>query len=373
MIVAIDARDVRQPLSGIGRYTNNLICGLQIAGDAEVEKIVLLTSSREVFAGLRGDPRFVFEPAPDRRSLLKAGRAVRRILARHRVDVLHTPDAFGLLASNCRRVITIHDLIPIRCRHWLHRSVKSRAWPLWLAWLRLQASRCDHIVTVSEFSRLDIMEALRVPADRVSVVYNGIAAPQDSAGGGRQLKETLPGKIVYVGRRDPYKNIDGLIRAFAALRGRVPFATLRIVGAADGRYRDAERLAATLRLGSAVEFSGYLDEASLDMAYRQAAVLVFPSFYEGFGLPPLEAMARGVPVVASNRASIPEILGDAALLVDPADVTAMAAAITRVLTDRELAENLAASGLRQVKKFSLVEQGRGTISIYKHVLASGCG
>ncbi len=370
MIVAIDVRDAHRPLSGIGRYTSNLVRGLQIAEDPDVEKVVLFASSGNVPSEQGRDPRFVVEPTPDRRSVLKAGRAMREALARHRVDILHTPDAFSLLATNCRRVVTIHDLIPIRCRHRLRRSVKSRAWPLWLAWLRIQASRCDHIVTVSEFSRLDIIEALGVPADRVSVVYNGIAAPKNSMGGTPLPRETLPGRIAYVGRRDPYKNIDGLIRAFAALRGRVPFATLQIVGATDRRYRGAEQLATTLGLGSAVEFSGYLDEASLDKAYRQAAVFVFPSFYEGFGLPPLEAMARGVPVVASNRASIPEILGDAALLVDPADVAAMATAITRVLTERDLAEGLAVRGLRRVKQFSLVEQGRGTINIYKRVLAS---
>ena len=159
--------------------------------------------------------------------------------------------------------------------------------------------------------------------------------------------------MLYVGRCDPYKNVPGLVEAFARLvrEGGVK-ARLRIVGSPDARYPEAGETARRLGVADRVEWSGYLDEEGLLKAYQEADVLALLSRYEGFGLPVLEAMACGTPVVCSNAASLPEVAGTAARLVEPEDVAGAAAALREVLANPETAARLRAAGLEQAQKFS---------------------
>jgi glycosyltransferase involved in cell wall biosynthesis len=237
----------------------------------------------------------------------------------------------------------------------LHRSAKGRyAW-LWRQWLRLQIKRADLVHTVSDHARADIGAAFHGAEGKLRTIYNAVApstavAPQLHTGGEVRL--------LYVGRSAPYKNIVGCIETVAALRKLGVTATLAIVGEPDPRYPEPEQAIRRLGLEDSVTITGHVDETTLGSLYRDASVFLFLSRYEGFGLPPLEAMAAGVPVVSSDRASMPEILGDAALLVDPDDQTAVVGAVCRIVEQPDLARALRERGLARAASFTTERQAR---------------
>ena len=180
--------------------------------------------------------------------------------------------------------------------------------------------------------------------------------------GGARAEKT----ILWVGRADPYKNLVGLIEAFAALRKqyRLP-VELRLVGPKDRRYPEASRRAASLGVADAVTWLGYLPDDRLVNEYQHADVFVQPSWYEGFGLPVLEAFACGMPVICSNKGSLPEVAGGAALTVQPQDMIGLTEAMRRVLTNSRLARDMRARGLRQAQKFTWEATARMTLETYK--------
>src|SRR4029453_11217046 len=202
--------------------------------------------------------------------------------------------------------------------------------PLGSLWFRMQCPSARAVITVSDFSRQELLEFLHLPQAKVHRIYNGVQLSKTTltAEDGRR-RFGLQGLIIsYIGRHDPYKNIAGLIRAFRHLRKEsASEVTLVIGGKIYTRYPEAQRLAASLGLERWVIFTDYLDEATRLALLRASSLFVFASHYEGFGLPPLEAMAEGIPVVASNAASLPEILGEAALFVAPNDVEGLARAM----------------------------------------------
>jgi glycosyltransferase involved in cell wall biosynthesis len=263
-----------------------------------------------------------------------------------------------------RAVVTIHDLIPLIFPHYTPRALKTRLLPLFRWVMREAARRAARLIVPSRSTAEDVIRELRVPEaerDRIVVVPEA-AGPQFSP------DPSVPRaarQVLFVGRRDPYKNLPTLIRAFARVRRELPDARLVVIGPPDPRYPEAELAAREEGLGEAVEWRGYVDGAGLVRAYREAAVFALPSRYEGFGLPVLEAMASGTPVVCGNRSSLPEIAGDAALLVDPDDGAALAAAIVRVLTDAGLAAGLRERGMKRAADFSWAATARATAEVYR--------
>lgn len=175
--------------------------------------------------------------------------------------------------------------------------------------------------------------------------------------------------ILYVGSFDARKNLLGLLNAFSKLRQHLPAWKLVIVGARKWKSTPVFEVVQRLQLEEYVHFTGFVEEADLPALYNGADLFVFPSLYEGFGLPVLEAMACGIPVVTSNTSSLPEVAGDAALLVDPMDVEAIAAAMQQVLSDPGLAAELRRRGLEQASKFSWERTARETLAVYEKVLA----
>jgi glycosyltransferase involved in cell wall biosynthesis len=211
--------------------------------------------------------------------------------------------------------------------------------------------RSDLVITVSESSRKDIFRHLHIPAeqqDKVLAIPEGVS---DRFRPAEKEKRDHP-VILYVGRFDPYKNVVGLIEAFARVVRECPGTRLRMIGPPDARYPEPRRRAVELKVDDHITWQGYVDGDELLRAYQQADVMVLPSRYEGFGLPVLEAMACGVPVVCSNTSSLPEVAGDAALLVDPADVGQCAQAITSVLTDPSRAGRLRQKGIERASEFT---------------------
>lgn len=382
MKVVLDARWILPCPSGIGVYTRELVRRLPALAP-ELEFTALFRSEAlraQTLAGL--DP----ERFPNLRSVRlpygpfsPAGQARLPLwLRRFRADLFHSPNymlPFAAFprdrAGRLRAVTTVHDVIPFVLPDHAPRSRKARLWPLFVRCVRESLARSDAVLTVSETSRRDLVTALRLAparAGRVRVVLNGVDetfAP--AADGGR------PGAgartVLYVGRMDPYKNLPLLMRAFAQLRKAVDFPVgLRVAGPEDPRYPEARRAAGALGISDAVHFEGFVSGPRLRELYRTSALLVNPSRYEGFGLPIMEAMRSGLPVVCADGGAQREVAGDAALVVPCNDAPALAEAMRRILCEPDLARRLRARGLERAEPFTWDKTARATLAVYRELL-----
>jgi glycosyltransferase involved in cell wall biosynthesis len=243
--------------------------------------------------------------------------------------------------------------------------------------MMMAARRASRILTVSHASKLDILRYLKVPASKIEVIYNALderlATPpsEEDVTRVRERFQLRAPFILYTGNIKPHKNVDRLIEAFAILRRRrSDDLKLLIIGDEISKYPNLRRLVHRFQLHQHVRFFGFVPEETLLVLYRLAAAFVFPSLYEGFGLPPLEAMASGTPVITSNVSSLPEVVGDAALLIDPMDPAAIADAMRRVLEDPALRADLIRRGCQRVKAFSWERSVARTREVYAEVLAA---
>jgi glycosyltransferase involved in cell wall biosynthesis len=294
------------------------------------------------------------------------------VLRRERPDVFHAPHYVLPPAVRCRSVVTIHDCIHLMFPQYLpNRAAYAYAKAsMWNA-----AKRSDRILTVSEASKRDILHFFDVPPEKVVVVYNAIderfwnVPNADDVARVRERYQLEHGFVLYVGNIKPHKNLVRLIEAFDELRKQGGFDALKLLIIGDEISRlPALRLAVhSHKLHKHVRFLGYLPDETLAVLYRLAAVFVFPSLYEGFGLPPLEAMASGTPVVTSNVSSLPEVAGDAAVLVDPYEPREIMEGIRRVLTEPALAQELRIKGLVRAREFSWERSVARTCELYKEV------
>jgi glycosyltransferase involved in cell wall biosynthesis len=238
---------------------------------------------------------------------------------------------------------------------------------------RLSARRAAKVIAISESTRQDVIELLGVPAERVVRIYCGAdprfrPLPAEEVAAFRQEKGLPERFVLFLGTIEPRKNAVTLIEAFAALIAAEPRRTENVqLILAGGRGWLAEPVYARveeLGLGERVRFTGYVPEAEKALWYNAATCFCYPSLYEGFGLPPLEAMACGIPVVTSNVSSLPEVVGEAALTVDPLDSVALCGALQSVLLDDDLRTELAALGPAQARLFSWHEAARQTADVY---------
>ncbi len=373
MKIGLDARWIFREISGIGLYTRELIRSLARA-DHENDYVLFfncaeLRDRTIAEAGLEGAANFTTHLLPF--GLFSPFNQLRLpgIIERMRLDVFHSTNYMIPLRrfGRVRCVVTVHDLIPLVFPEYTPRAWKSRLFFVYRRLMRAVAARADLILTVSQSSRNDVIRHLHAPPERVLAVYEGVTScfrpSAEPARGARSEK-----RILWVGRADPYKNLVGLIEAFGALRGqlRAP-VQLRLVGPEDTRYPEARRRAKELRLDDALVWLGYLPDARLVAEYQAADLFVLPSRYEGFGLPVLEAMACGAPVICSNKASLPEIVGPAAIKVQPDDIIGLAEAMRRVLSDARLAREMRENGLQQAAKFTWDATARATLQAYRKV------
>jgi len=371
----IDARWIFPQISGIGLYTRELLRHLP-GLDGSVRYTVLFdrpeVMEREMEGtgagaasnvGARLVPWGLFSPV----SQARLPGLLRRLEAR----VYHSPNyMMPYLAfppggrGPVRAVVTIHDLIPLLFPQYTPRAMKTRFLPVFRLVIREAARRATRILVPSRSTAEDVVRELRIPADRRGDV---VVTPEAANPVFRPDPDVRPAGpvVLFVGRRDPYKNLPALVRAFARVLREVPAARLVVVGPPDARYPEAEAAAREVRLGDAVEWRGYVDGPGLVRAYREAAVFALPSRYEGFGLPVIEAMACGTPVVCGNGSSLPEVAGDAAALVPPDDEGEIAAAVVRVLTDPAHAAALRERGLHRAAQFSWERTARLTLDAYR--------
>jgi len=376
--IAVDARWVFPELSGIGRYTLELLRQLGERGESFRFLVLVHDAERKAFieqaAGLAGHENFEFVELPYGVFSLRGQFAAARLLRERAVQIYHSTNFMIPLPAFPRKhphavkcICNIHDLIPLVHPEFTPRALKTRLFPVYRGLMHEIVRRTDRVLTGSLSAKSDIMRMLGVEEDHIAVVADGVderyvpGAEKPSVQGG-------PKTILYVGRCDPYKNLPGLVGAFAQMvREDGVDARLRIVGSPDERYPEAGQAAQRLGVADRVEWSGYLDDAGLLKAYQDADVLALLSRYEGFGLPVLEAMACGTPVVCSNAASLPEVAGAAALQVDPNDIMGAATALRDLLTRPELAADLRAKGLEQVKAFSWQTTADAVLRLYAEV------
>jgi glycosyltransferase involved in cell wall biosynthesis len=287
------------------------------------------------------------------------------------LGLFHAPGFVLPLFNSLPGVVTVHDLAYLL--YPAHFPTKRRHYFQWLVPPSLRRAR--RIITVSENSKRDLCRLLAVPEEKVRVIYNGVepqfrVATQPALVERVRAKYELPPKIVLsVGVLEPRKNLERLVQAFALLRQRGIEHRLVLVGAAGWGYENLLRLPRELGLDDAVRFLGFVSQADLPLLYNAADLFVYPSLYEGFGLPALEAMACGTPVVVSHVSSLPEVVGDAGVLVDPHSVEGIAEAIYRCLRSDGLREELREAGLKQAARFSWHEAARQTLQVYREVLA----
>ena len=373
--VAIDARWVFPELSGIGRYTLELLKQLGEIGGGFRYLVMVRDSERREFiereAGLAGKANVEFAELPYGPFSVRGQFAAARWLRERDVGVYHSTNFMVPLPAFPRRrphatkcLCNIHDLIPLVHPEFTPKALKTRFFSVYRALMHEIALRTDAVATGSESAKRDIVRLLGIPEDRIAVAPDGVDG-RYGPGGEKPSARGGPKTVLYVGRSDPYKNLPGLVEVFARLvREEGVDARLRIVGPPDARYPEAGETARRLGVVDRVERAGYLDDAGLVQAYRDADVLALLSRYEGFGLPVAEAMACGTPVVCSNAASLPEVAGNAARLVAPDDVAGAAAALKAVLTDPAEAARLRAAGLAQAKKFSWRTAAESILRLY---------
>ncbi|MBI5650675.1 MAG: glycosyltransferase family 4 protein [Chloroflexi bacterium] len=288
-----------------------------------------------------------------------------------RLDLLHALAFAGPRVIGIPWVVTVYDLSFIHFPESF--NVANR---LYLTWaVRDAMRRADRVIAISESTRRDLIKIFGGDPRKVQVVYCGADAAFAPGRNKNELAEfrarrNVPEKmILHVGTIEPRKNIVGLVRAFARAKraAHLPHR-LVLIGARGWKHAEVDAVIEQESLRDDVIFTGYVPQDELPNWYRAADLFVYPSRYEGFGLPPLEAMASGTPVVTSNAASLPEVVGDAAIQVAPDDQVALADAIIRALTDRAMREQMRARGIAQAARFSWECAGRATADIYHAVL-----
>jgi glycosyltransferase involved in cell wall biosynthesis len=357
--------------AGISRYTGHL---LQALADSDASDEFVVFQHRKHKTPLIQAPNF-------RRAALFAPvhhRLEQYLLAlelyRYRLDLLHSTDFIPPLYSPCKSVITVHDLAFLHYPHFL--TAQSAAY---YGLIDRAVVRADHIIVPSEHTRQDLVAQLGVDADKVSVIYeaaNPLFAPLpvDSTRAAVAARYGLPETyFLSVGTIEPRKNVTGLLQGFACLREKFGLdrpAGLVIAGGKGWLYEETLEAVRTLNLSEHTFFVGRVSDADLHRLYVGARGLLHVAHYEGFGLPPLEAMACGTPTIVSNVSSLPEVVGDAALLVNPRDSEEIAVAMHRLLTDDALHEELRQKGLQRARTFSWDKAAQRTLEVYRQVAAA---
>ena len=286
------------------------------------------------------------------------------------LDVLHSPDFLPPFRRNCRSIITIHDLAFLLYPHFLTKDSAR-----YYGQIDEAVRRTDAIIAVSEATKDDIVRLLGVPESRVTVVYEAASSvfrPIDKQQAGSHVRERFGVRgdyAFFISTIEPRKNVPTLLKAFRKLLNDYRLdLQLVLAGEKGWLYDEVFQLVTDLDLVDHVVFAGRVSTSELVSLYNAAQVLVAPSIYEGFGLTPLEAMACGTPAIVSNVSSLPEVVGDAGLLVDPYDVEQLAVAMWRAVTDSELRKSLITKGLKRASFFSWDRAARETLELY-HRLA----
>lgn len=389
--LAVDARFYGPLGKGLGRYTQEIvdnIIKISQADESRPFEFIIFLSPENFDEFLSDDPlvkkiKLNFRWYSLAEQILFPWR-----LAKEKVDLIHFPHFNVPILTPKPFIVTIHDLIltkfPTRRASTLSPLMyflKNIAYRLVIL---AAIKRARQIITVSQFTKNDIIDKFKVKASKITVTYEGVANlshGHDSLFVAKMADQEVLAKynisrqfLLYVGNAYPHKNLESLIRVFMELRKDKPDLRLVLVGKDDYFYRRIKEYASSHNLwqanniNSPVIFPGYVPDRQLEIIYQRAAAYVFPSFYEGFGLPPLEAMAKGCPVLSSNQSSLPEVLGEAALYFNPYQEEDFIAKAKIILDNQGLRQSLIEKGYQQAKLYNWWECARETLDVYKRSL-----
>ena len=366
--IGIDARKVQD--FGIGTYIRNLVAGLAEIDDENCYVLFTGSQGRDSFDGLPDNFRLVVERSPvySARELM----ALSWRLFRLRLDLYHATHYVLPLATPSRVVVTIHDIIHLLYPQFLPNRL---AFVYAQRMMRRSLTGADRVIAVSENTRSDLTEYFGVDGSDIEVIYNGVddafrerLSEEDLDRWLRQLDVRRP-YLLFVGNPKPHKNLDRVIRAYArACETAEIDAPLVCVGDRTAAQFKLRQRAQQLGVGDRVRLLGHVAQEALPALYQGASLFLYPTLYEGFGLPVVEAMASGTPVLTSNTSALKEIAGGHAHLVDPLDTERMARAIVRLMTDHAYREKLAAKGLARSRDFRWRLTAERTRQVYLDVL-----
>ena len=356
--------------TGIGTYTNQLIRSLNKI-DYDNNYLIFMPQCDSIYNFQSNFKLKLVESSPS--TSFWDDINVPNILNNTDIELYHVPQNGVGLSENikCKKVITLHDIIPLK----MPETVSDRYLKIFNDELPKVLNTCDGIITVSNFSKDDISKEFNYPADKIYVTplaAEDIYKPMSKC----QSKDVITRKygikedfILYVGGFSPRKNILGLIEAYSKLSNKLKETfKLVITGKKGPSYSKYKNRAEKLHVSNNVIFTDFIPIEDMPLFYNATEVLVYPSFYEGFGLPPIEAMACGTPVIASNATSLPEVCYESALFIDPSDISALSYDIERVLSNSLLRLTMVKKSLTRSKDFSWNKTALDTISAYKSIL-----
>jgi len=372
--IAIDIRRLTE--FGVGTYTRNIVRALARL-DRRNQYCLIGPAEKITEIGQLPD-NFEAVPFGQLDTSVVGYFECRALLQKLRCDLVHIPHLFWMPRNlPCPYVVTVHDVLEHMYRAHGHSTFR-RAMHFQLTGRVLR--RAARIFAVSKFSKSEIEKLFHIPASRIEVIYNAIderflrghASEPDHQVLAERYLINQP-FILYAGRISPHKNVVRIIEAFSALKAELekekkfPGIKLIIIGDELSKHPDLRRTVIRGGVQNDVRFMGFVPIEVLRIFYDAAKVFVFPSLYEGFGLPPLEAMAHGTPVITSNTSSLPEVVGNAAVLVNPENVFEIMRALHRVLLDQALREKLKERGYAQAQKFSWDASARQLLNAFEEV------
>ena len=362
MRIGIETSAISFNNAGTSRYCQALVDSLRAHASNEID-LVELSAARSLRLPRPGLARKLFVAYWE---FIYCTHILPAELKRRRIDLLHCtipmPLHPAVRETRTKIVTTICDVIPFSHPEWFSQVMGLRL----RRWMRRAVQSSQHFIAISHFTRRTLSRYLNVPDDRISVTHLGVNRPAIAAR--RELGEPL----LAVGTLEPRKNLVVVLEVYRLLRtrARVP-PKLLIVGGQGWGDRTLNSLIRKHALEDDVRLLGFVPDGELFALYQGARMLLYPSLQEGFGLPVLEAMACGCPVITSNTSSLPEVAGDAAILADPTDVPHLADAVHKLLTDDALARELSQKGLRRAALFSWERCAQQTVNVYRAVLAGG--
>ncbi len=380
MRIGIDARFFGSIGKGLGRYTQKLIENLEKVS-AQGGSSFGWENSHQYFIFLRKENWDEYQPQSKHFTkvmadvpwyTLREQIQMPRILEKCGLDLVHFPHFNIPVSYKGRFIVTIHDLILFQYPTSKASTLSAPAYFLkkkaYHHVINRAIKNSERIIAVSEHTKEDILKNFKINPKKVLVTYEGVDTIEKPI---LENAETILKKygiikpyILYVGNAYPHKNLDRLISAFKRVVKKHPGLSLVLAGKEDYFYKRLKKSVIEDEVSSVV-FPDHIDEDHLPTIYREAKLYVFPSLYEGFGLPPLEAMARNIPVASSSASCLPEILGEAAFFFDPRGISETSEAIEKVLTDNDLRKKLIEAGKKQIRKYSWEKMAKETLEIYK--------
>jgi len=367
MRIGIDARLVFYNRAGIGQYIIQLIEALSSL-EPEDDTFVLLQSRKDKSSIINSngfERKSLWTPSHNRFEQPALSFEISGL----GLNLLHSPDFIPPFRRKCKSIITIHDLAFLLYPHFLTKESARYYGQIDHAW-----RNTDHIIAVSEATKQDSINMLGVPEKKITVIHEATnpiyqPVPEDDAQRVSRGKYKLNKNfILFVSTIEPRKNLPGLLQAYRRLRDEYKRDEILVLSGSKGwLWEEVYETVDKLNLEKHVAFLGRVPSEDLVYLYNAAQLFVHPSFYEGFGLTPLEAMNCGTPVIVSNTSALPEVVGDAALMIDPHDIDGLTVAMWRALTEEELRQDLIKKGFKRAQNFSWQEAAKKTLDVYHNI------